>query len=352
MTIKVAAPGKMILVGEYAVLHGAPALVSAINREAIVCLDSCSAMGIIVDAPDVGLHDVPVELRDGVLQLIGGQRAPESLKVVASVFESFSKRLEPRFEKEGLRVTIDSSGFVQNENGFKLGLGSSAAVTVALTRAVLAYLEIEGEEIESLALFKRAQKLHRAMQGGVGSGLDIAASVFGGLVVFDSVRAGETPLPKRIEELVWPPMAPVFVGKSASTPELVQKVHSYRRANPVDFQSQVDEMARVSEAVIAASRAGELGSIRQGCSAYCELMQRLGEASGAEIISDVHRRVRDAAAEKGFDYKPSGAGGGDLGLIFGETKQALEDFRPLLEQLGASWTELGISSTGVRLVKA
>lgn len=350
MTIEAVAPGKMILIGEYAVLHGAPALVSAVNREARVRLEQRSEPGVLVDAPDVGLENCALTLRGGIACTDDGQDLPKSLKVVAAVLEYFSSQLEPRLGNGGLRVSIDTSGFVQEQNGFKLGLGSSAAVTVALTRAMMAYLEIEGEEIHAVPLFQRAHRIHQKMQGGIGSGLDIAASVFGGLVAFDQVKKGQAASPRKLASMQWPSMAPVFVGNSASTPDLVSKVNSFRAAKPDGFAALMAEMGTVSSRVIAASQQGDLRAIREGCMAYCGLMQRLGEASGADIISDAHRRLRDLSVENGFDYKPSGAGGGDLGLVLGEDQQALEDLRPKLEKLGASWTELGISSLGARLV--
>lgn len=350
MTIEAVAPGKMILVGEYAVLHGAPALVAAVNREARVTIHEQDVPGLWIDAPEVGLSNCGLELRDGLVKVINNPEVPKGLGVVVAVTEHFADMLEPRLQTHGLQISIDTSGFVQKLNGFKLGLGSSAAVTVALTRAVMGYLEIEGEELEPLRLFQRAHEIHQKMQGGIGSGLDIAASVFGGLVAFDEVGDGETVLPRRLTGMEWPAMAPVFVGNSASTPDLVSKVNTYCETDPTGFRRLIDEMSTLSKRVIAASQQGDLLAIRQGCLMYCSLMQRLGKASGADIISEGHRRLRDLSVENHFDYKPSGAGGGDLGLILGEQETTLQDLRPKVEALGASWTELGISSLGVRLV--
>ena len=349
MTIEAVAPGKMILVGEYAVLHGAPALVCAVNREARVTLEPNGETGIRVDAPDVGLDNSAMELRGGVAQTNDGQELPKSLKVVSAVAEHFATQLEPRLLESGLRISIDTSGFVQEQNGFKLGLGSSAAVTVALTRAMQAYVNSKDEETQALPLFQRAHKIHQKMQGGIGSGLDIAASVFGGLVAFDEVEPGNSVVPRKLERLHWPAMAPVFVGNSASTTDLVSKVNTYRKGAPEHFASLIGEMATVSKSVIAASQCDDLAGVRAGCSSYCGLMDRLGQVSGADIISEAHRSVRDLSIGNGFDYKPSGAGGGDLGLVLSKQQSTLNDLRPELEKLGASWTELGISSSGVRL---
>ena len=110
-------------------------------------------------------------------------------------------------------------------------------------------------------------------------------------------------------------------------------------------------MSQFSAQVIAASRAGDLNEVREGCSGYCHLVDRLGQQSGADIISEAHGRMRDASVEKGFDYKPSGAGGGDLGIILADRDEDLASSRADFESLGATWTELGISSFGVRFVR-
>ena len=53
MKATVVAPGKMILLGEYAVLEQAPALVAAVNRHASVTIDSevdqCSVLAPTID---------------------------------------------------------------------------------------------------------------------------------------------------------------------------------------------------------------------------------------------------------------------------------------------------------------
>jgi len=215
----------------------------------------------------------------------------------------------------------------------------------------MAYLGQEDTEISEQALFERAHKLHQEIQGGVGSGLDIAASVFGGLVAFGATQPGGVVVPEKLDALSWPAMAPVFVGVSASTPKLVMRVNTWRDSEPVVFKELMADMSRVSAAVIAASRSGDLTTVRKGCSEYCGLMQRLGELSGADILSAPHRRVRDASTQKSFDYKPSGAGGGDLGIVLADQSDDLLGFKDTLQELGAKWTELGISSQGVRLVR-
>src|SRR6185436_12007467 len=84
------APGKAILCGEYAVLHGAPAVATAIDRFALATF------------------------KDGV-------GSPFIAYARSKVEEVSGKRFPP--------ISVDSAGLYDQDK--KLGLGSSAAVTAA-----------------------------------------------------------------------------------------------------------------------------------------------------------------------------------------------------------------------------
>ena len=57
--ISTKAPGKMILLGEYAVLEGAPALVTAVNRFAYVTISENNQAEYILKAPSIGINEEP-----------------------------------------------------------------------------------------------------------------------------------------------------------------------------------------------------------------------------------------------------------------------------------------------------
>lgn len=63
----------------------------------------------------------------------------------------------------------------------KTGLGSSAAMTTALTSALLHYLAPEQvrSEIDQQVLHNLAQFVHASAQGKIGSGFDVSSAVYG-----------------------------------------------------------------------------------------------------------------------------------------------------------------------------
>ncbi|MEO1172143.1 MAG: hypothetical protein AAFX94_08835, partial [Myxococcota bacterium] len=177
------APGKLILLGEYAVLFGAPALVTAVERRARVTLEPAehfrlSALGLDVRA------EYANELRI----------ADPRLSLVAAVFDEV-------LGEGGLpavAVAVDTEEFYLD--GDKLGLGSSAAVAVALADALR---RSQGQTSPPSQRFRDAYRAHRRAQGGVGSGVDIAASAFGGVLAYRAPAPGED-TPRDVKRLVWP----------------------------------------------------------------------------------------------------------------------------------------------------
>ena len=62
MKIEVSAPGKLVLIGEYGVLFGAPAVVMAVDRRALVELRSADGTRWILTAPEVAPRSVEFEV--------------------------------------------------------------------------------------------------------------------------------------------------------------------------------------------------------------------------------------------------------------------------------------------------
>ena len=62
MTVSTSTPGKLILLGEYAVLEGAPALVTAINKFAKIVLKETAYNQYYLSAPNLNLNDLPFQI--------------------------------------------------------------------------------------------------------------------------------------------------------------------------------------------------------------------------------------------------------------------------------------------------
>jgi mevalonate kinase len=141
------APGKIILFGEHAVVYGRPALAVPVTQvHADVDVVDSPRSGIWIEAPDVNLH---AELN-----------TLPSDHPIASVIHNFLflSRLS-RFPN--LEIKIVSTIPVAS------GLGSGAAVTVALTRALVAHLNHAMTEEEVNAFAYEIEKLHHGTPSGI-----------------------------------------------------------------------------------------------------------------------------------------------------------------------------------------
>jgi phosphomevalonate kinase len=334
--IRTSAPGKLFLLGEYAVLEGAPALLTAVDARVLVRVEPVDAPAWRLDAPDLGIRDLMLG-DDGTLPegLDVGTR--ESLGVFNAVRAVVADRAGRRggIRHPALAVSIDSSAL--RAGGHKLGLGSSAAVAVALTAALAraAGLEPDREEV-----FHLANTAHRAAQGGAGSGGDVAASTYGGLLRY--VR-DTTP-----EPLVWPAgltMLVVVTGTGSSTTDLVGRVADYAARDGAGYRADLDRLIALAECGPAAARSADL--FLELASDYFDALRHLDAHAHAGIVTDRHRQLRELAAQHSAVFKTSGAGGGDVGLAFSRSGAPALELAATLAAAGADVVPLGFGAAGL-----
>lgn len=335
MNITASAPGKLLLLGEYAVLEGAPALVTAVDRRAHVSIRPAAGTHWQLSAPQLGLHNYTLN-ENGALPTTATADTRQALKLFVAVLHTVTTSAHTL---PALDLTIDTAEFFHGEQ--KLGIGSSAAVAVALTHALLATLE---QAPDKAILFDLAASAHRQAQGGVGSNVDIAASVYGGNLIY---RTGAVPeavdLPANLRIL------PVFTGKAASTPNLVGAVYRLRDEHPELFQQHMQTMRDFAQIGCQTCRDDDALAFMHIAADYHHAMQQLGATAGVEIVSAAHTQLHEIAAKNGAIYKPSGAGGGDIGLLFQHASEqtkslaagtAQAGFNPLAMQLCASGAQV------------
>lgn len=299
--IETSAPGKLFLIGEYAVLDGAPALLTAVDRRARVRLTPAHDGHWRLNAPNLGVHAMDLG-RHGEMPVDASPELRQKLRVFDAVYRTVSARLPGPLPAQ--QVDIDTADFARD--GHKLGLGSSAAVAAALTCALG---RAAGQHWARAELARLAIEAHRAAQNGTGSGGDVAVAVYGGLI---SYTRDQTPI-----ALDWPRsltgMA-VVTGQGASTPDLVARVRALAGNQPVAYQSAMNTLTTLADKVqqsLTDSR-----DFLHIADDYFRALGNLDQHAAAGIISDRHHELHALAATHGAVFKSSGAGGGDVGLLF------------------------------------
>ena len=327
MTNKIvaSAPGKVVLSGEYAVLDGAPAICMAIERRALVVMtvidDEFSTVRAAAYTDEIGRF----RAADGVLHW---QHGREIFAIVDSVSRIADVTLA------SLNIDLDSSEFIDAATGQKIGIGSSAAITVALMAAATG-------TVDSAKIAILAQRAHADLQGGVGSGVDIACSLNGGLIEYRIEGAS-------VAALTWPEglhYRLVWTGRAASTRDKLSKLDT-----AISKPSRV-RLAGASERMALAWRSFDAARIISEYRFYNESLLEFSVDHDLGILDAGHAELQQAASADNLVYKPCGAGGGDIGIVFGTNELQLDTFA---KRLASRFTVLDwrLSETGAVIEEA
>ncbi len=323
-TIQVSAPGKLMLLGEHAVVYGRPCLVTAMNARLYMtlALTGTDTPSFSIHAPDVGVDQVWGYLADVFAH---GQALARGTRFIESALAVFRERFGL---DRGVRIETHSDFSSQ------LGLGSSSA-TVACTLFGLARLlqiDIPPRHLFDLGL----SAIRRVQQ--TGSGFDLASAIYGGTLLYDN---GE---PRRIVPLEVPdlPLVVAYSGIKADTPTVVGRVQDLLHAWPAAVNGIFDTMGQlVADGRIALEHAqwNRLGQLM-------DMQHGLAHAIGVDTPETARLvfRAREAGA---FGAKLSGAGGGDcvIALAPGDRRAAVE---AALIAAGGQLVQAAPNAPGVR----
>ena len=270
-----------MLMGEHAVLRGQPAIVCAINKRMKIKLTPRPDRTIALHSA-LGEHETTLD-----------ELAPsDSFRFVLGAIRACRADFAQGFELD-----------IKSEMSHQMGLGSSAAVTVATLAALAGAM---GKEPAPSYLLEAGARIIRKVQGGTGSGADVAASTYGGCLRFYAESQEVVKLPKT------PQLTVLYSGSKMPTPEVIAIVEEHRKKQPETF-AQLDALIgavvkRAFEAAAAGDWAamGELMNVNQG------LMDALGvnNAKLAELVF----ALRDDPKIHGSKISGSGLGDCVVGL--------------------------------------
>jgi phosphomevalonate kinase len=219
----------------------------------------------------------------------------------------------------GGAARFDTSAF-HDRRGAKLGLGSSAALCVAVYAG---FSKLLGQHPSHAG----AAEAHRRFQGGAGSGIDVAAAWYGGTLRFrrpagagcDPGEVVPWPLPAGIT------LSFVYTGVPARTADHLQRLSCWLE------QGSGQELGALAAASASMFESGDLMAALER---YVAALRTLDQAAELGIFSEPHRRLRQLAFDAGVVYKPCGAGGGDLGAAFTPDPEAADRFARLVADNG------------------
>ncbi|WP_280270758.1 phosphomevalonate kinase [Nocardia wallacei] len=320
------APGKLFLAGEYAVLQpGHPAVVVAVDRCATVTIAETHC-GETILVSDLGGGTRIRCLRDGGRLVPAPGHSDENFEYILSAANVVEQLvLESGGRPQPFTATATGADLTDG-SGRKLGLGSSAAITVAMVAALSAFYRLPLTPFDRYRLAMLATLAIDARA----SGGDIAAATWGGWIAYHS------PDRARIQELAgtvtgalradWPGLSvrPLpaphrtrllagWTGQPASTSTLTGRTggnHRSIRAHPTFLAGTTACVERLITAVGADDVLGVQREIRRART----LLEDLDAVAGLGIRTPELDALCTAADIVGIAAKSSGAGGGDCGI--------------------------------------
>lgn len=366
MSVHCSAPGKLMIAGEWAVLEGKPCIVAAVNKRVHSIVEPLAGNYISVSIDDFKLQDIRFVWDGTNINLFKiYQVDAEKLKFTKEAIE-----VALRFLKEnntGFKpFRIRSYGEETIVEGKKVGFGSSAAAVVAIISSILNF---HGYKASNEEIYKLAAIAHYYAQGNVGSAFDVAASTYGGIIVYKRFDAAWlTTVIEHGEKLAaivqdkWPGffverldtpenlcIAIAWTGESASTGAMVKQMESFKTSNPSRYREIYDDIAYIVETLIDRWKSNDEENILDSIRKNKDILHQLTKESGVGIETDQLRTLSRLAEKYDAAGKLSGAGGGDCGFAIAFNNETIEKVKTVWQQAGLLLIDANIDKKGVEI---
>ncbi len=326
---QVKVPGKLMIAGEYAVLEpGGQAIVIAVDRYITAVIEPSNQNTLSL--PQLGLDNMTFETKNHDITF---SLTNPKLKFIDNAITTYLQYLlENSVKLRPFSLTITSE--LDDASGRKYGLGSSAAVVVAVISALSQFYKNDIKQPSIEFIYKLAAIAHVKTQGN-GSCADVAASVYGGWIHYHSFNLNwlttefkkgtaiteliEQPWPNLLITSIKPPtnlhLCVGWTGKEAATAPMIDKINNLRNEQPELFAHFLTESEEAVTNLVQSFENNDadfaIASLTQNRAA----LMKLSEAADTTIETQKLKKLIGIANDFGAG-KTSGAGGGDCGIAF------------------------------------
>ena len=274
---------KALIFGEYAVMHGAPGMAMALSPKLFLKLSHI-----------------------------------RSLKSDSRGSEDFCSRLKLLFQNEFLcdaDIEINAGDFLDDRNQ-KYGIGSSAAAIVALLDAYSQFKQLKRIDLH------KAIDLHRKLQNGMGSGIDIIASLLGGIQLAE--HCPDSPQITCIPEQNLPQIAILATHRQAPTEQFLRSAQIVSHSPA--YIKCIGALSESCQNLAQFAIKGKKRSFLEQMGDIPALLRQLERVMGTMILPPQFDNLFSIAHDCHVTLKTSGAGGGDIFLAMSESSSELNEF--------------------------
>lgn len=344
--ITISAPGKLMLLGEHAVVYGRPCIVTAVGQRMKATVELTEKAIFQLDAPDVQVTNYQKPMSE-----LGKGDIPKGAKFVEIAIKNFitahpealschpersegSQALKSRDSSQarndrfGVKITTSS------EFSSQFGFGSSSASTVCVIKALSELLEAN---LDKRAIFDLAYKTVLDIQGK-GSGFDVAAAVYGGTLYF--IKGGQTIEPLNVDSI---PLIVGYSGIKADTVTVVNQVLEESKKYPERIETIYDNISKLvgqSKQVVLSKDWASLGELMNKNQ---QLLKELGVS--IKKLDDMISAAKNAGA---YGAKLSGAGMGDC-MIAIASEDRIEAVKAEITSAGGQVIDVEANVEGVKV---
>ena len=314
MRVKKTAPGKVFLSGEYLALEGGSAIILSTKQRSGVSIEN---------------HDKPYNLfYSSALDQYFEFSVNDNFKVdwVENDPQSFGLFVslaicELKVKPSKALISIDTNEFYSS--GKKIGLGSSASIATAIISTLDEYFNLQLSKSEKI---QKALNIHALSQDNFGSGLDVITSYADSGVVECNLKMANE---HKWRNLKWPSdlyIKGVITSDQSSTKMMIEKYNHGKNSNQIFFNKVYSEISYLLKKISTAWDTQNSVKILELMQEYNTFIKQLDQKFNLGIFSDEHKRLINLARSADIFYKPSGAGGGDLGLIITNSEKKFTYF--------------------------
>lgn len=358
--VTVSAPGKLMLLGEHAVVYGHPCIVTAVGQRMFLTAEVDKDPIFTFEAQDVGVHG-----HKRPMKKLGKGVVEKSARFVELAVKNFTDKFPLQ---KGVKI------ITRSEFASTLGFGSSSAATVCTIKALCELFDVK---LEDKDMFKIAYKTVLDVQGK-GSGFDVAAAIYGGTLYFvtggkkieqlisprhsgDPALAGDSRIskygsdsaltgsarraPSSLARMTKLPLVVGYSGKKADTVTLInqaaEKAKKYPKVidNIYENIAEIVELAKESLVKKDWNTLGDLMNFNQG------YLEALGVSS--DKLSSM---IYASRSEGAYGAKLSGAGGGDCMIVL-HSVQDKPAIASAITDAGGEVIDVETNVEGVRIEK-
>src|SRR3989344_630940 len=341
--VEAVAPGKVILFGEHAVVHGKPGIAAAAGIYTTVEAGKAYE-GIEIDAGEFGIARISFTELDNLMNRVYELR--DAYNLDKSKEKPASKEIRKMTESNKLIPCLVAVAEIGEDYGHKpfrarinsavtKNLGSSASVSAGLVAAVS---ELFGRNFSKEEIIYYANEAERSVHV-TPSGIDANTVTHGGYLV----KTG-----KNIEHLTIGfefPLIIVSSGEAAKTSEMVEKVWKIKDTQPKMFEETMKKAENIASTALSVIGAKDLEKIGRLMNLYYKALSEFDIST--EKLDDI---VETSMKKGALGAKPTGGWGGGSCIVLakddGQRVKLIQEFEN--DGYDAFTVRLGVPGVAVK----